>query len=186
MNRMATTEPALRASLPSTERTGTAVEAVPKPVAQTAGVAKGALEKEGQKVRTMLRARLGEDIYSSWFQSLEFEGFDGEAVRVSVPVKFLKNWIQSHYADDLLKCCAAEFPGAERVEVSLRQPSALPARQPAEAPSRDVRPTTNPPGHVTSVRSTSRIASASTPQRTQAVGLEGSPPDPRYTFDSFV
>ena len=39
-----------------------------------------------------------------------------------VPVKFLKNWIQSHYADDLLQCCAAEFTGVERVDVILRQP----------------------------------------------------------------
>ena len=50
----------------------------------------------------MLRARLGEDIYKSWFASMEFEAFDGRVVRATVPVKFLKNWIQSHYSDDLL------------------------------------------------------------------------------------
>ena len=70
----------------------------------------------------MLRARLGEDIYKSWFASMEFESFDGRVVRATVPVKFLKNWIQSHYSDDLLECCAAEFSGVERVDVALRQP----------------------------------------------------------------
>ena len=70
----------------------------------------------------MLRVRFGEDIYSSWFASMEFDEFDGRVVRASVPVKFLKNWIQSHYSDDLLQCCAAEFTGVERVEVALRQP----------------------------------------------------------------
>ena len=76
----------------------------------------------GEKARAMLRARLGEDVFSSWFASMEFEDFDGQVVRASVPVKFLKKWIQSHYADDLLQCCAAEFTGVERVDVALREP----------------------------------------------------------------
>src|SRR5690606_19907377 len=80
-------------------------------------------EQRGQKVRKMLRAQLGEDVYTSWFHSMEFEHFDGKTVRVTVPVKFLKNWIQSHYSEVLLKCCAVEFEGVERVEVALRQPS---------------------------------------------------------------
>ena len=87
----------------------------------------------GDKVRTMLRARLGEDIFTSWFASMEFEGFDGRLVRASVPVKFLKNWIQSHYSDDLLDCCAAEFKGAERVELELRQPGLSGGRPVASA-----------------------------------------------------
>src|SRR5215831_12057052 len=86
----------------------------------------------GDRVRAMLRVRFGEDIYSSWFASMEFESFDGRVVRASVPVKFLKNWIQSHYADDLLQCCAAEFIGVERVDVALRQPGFVNGR-PAEA-----------------------------------------------------
>ena len=77
---------------------------------------------KGEKVRAMLRARLGEDIYTSWFAAMEFDTFDGRVVRATVPVKFLKSWIQSHYADDLLECCAAEFTGAERVDLVLRQP----------------------------------------------------------------
>ena len=79
-------------------------------------------EPRGEKTRAMLRARLGDDIFTSWFHALEFEGFDAKTVKVSVPVKFLKTWIQSHYSDDLLSCCRAEFKGAEQVEVTLRQP----------------------------------------------------------------
>ena len=60
-------------------------------------------------MRAMLRAQLGEDIYSSWFGTMEFENFDGRVVRTSVPVKFLQNWIQSHYADNLLQCCKEQF-----------------------------------------------------------------------------
>ncbi len=76
----------------------------------------------GAKVRVTLRARLGDDICTSWFNALEFDEFDGKTVKVSVPVTFLRNWIQSHYLDDLPTCCRTEFKTAERVEVVLRQP----------------------------------------------------------------
>ena len=79
-------------------------------------------EQRGHKVRAMLRARLGDDIFTSWFNALDFESFESGTVKFSVPVKFLRTWIQSHYSEDLLACCQAEFKGAEKVEVVLRQP----------------------------------------------------------------
>src|SRR5918911_3240659 len=82
-----------------------------------------AMGERGHKVRAMLRAKLGEDVYSSWFGSMEIESFEESTVRVSVPTTFLRHWIQSHYARDLLECCAAEFTGTERVDVLLRQPA---------------------------------------------------------------
>ncbi len=73
------------------------------------------------RLREALRARLGDDIYRSWFHTLEVESFDGRTVTVSVPVKFLRTWIKSHYHDDLLGCCRAEFKSAQHVEVVVRQ-----------------------------------------------------------------
>lgn len=42
----------------------------------------------------MLRTHFGQDIYSSWFRDLEFESFGGKVVTFSVPVKFVRNWVQ--------------------------------------------------------------------------------------------
>src|SRR5690606_34616937 len=150
--------------------------------------APGAQEPRGHKVRKMLRAQLGEDVYTSWFHSMEFEHFDGKTVRVTVPVKFLKNWIQSHYSEALLKCCAAEFEGVERVEVALRQPS--PVRGPVANTSltADHRPVAaTAPEPAAADWTTARPVIAPTfAARTQAGGFEGSPLDPRYTFESFA
>ncbi|AGK56195.1 chromosomal replication initiation protein [Hyphomicrobium denitrificans 1NES1] len=147
-----------------------------------------AIEGRGQKVRAMLRAQLGEEIYSSWFKSLEFEGFDGRVVKVSVPVKFVRNWIQEHYAERLLHCSRVEFATAERVEVVWRQPGAAvqrPAETRVETPNAEKGPAaalqTEAPARVSVLRPPVLPA-----QRTSAGGLEGSPLDPRYTFDSFV
>ena len=144
---------------------------------------------KGDKVRAMLRARLGEDIYTSWFAAMEFDNFDGRVVRATVPVKFLKSWIQSHYADDLLECCAAEFTGAERVDLALRQPglaNGRPVVASAVATPRNTLPHAADAGG-SEVR---RVAVSPGPGvmmgRTHINGFEGSPLDPRYTFDSFV
>ena len=144
--------------------------------------------ERGEKVRAILKARLGEDIYSSWFNALEFDSFDGRSVVATVPVKFLKSWIQSHYADDLLECCAVEFEGAERIDIVVRQPGMSKAAGHAgqavggQADGSAVAELT--PSEQR--RPTSRPGPAFLLGRTHANGFEGSPLDPRYTFDSFV
>lgn len=143
---------------------------------------------KGQKARAMLRARLGDETFTSWFNALEFDDFDGKTVKVSVPVKFLRNWIQSHYLDDLLQCAQAEFTGAERIEVLVRTPGGISARPAAPAKS--------PSSNSDMPRSFSMDSAGSAQPvvrplpvaigRTHVAGFEGSPLDPRYTFDSFV
>jgi chromosomal replication initiator protein len=143
----------------------------------------------GDRVRAMLRVRFGDDIYSSWFASMEFEEFDGRVVRASVPVKFLKNWIQSHYSDDLLQCCAEEFTGVERVDVALRQPGFANGRAPETAGIASARGKASPSGELL-VSEARRVQVPPGPAqvmgRTNVNGFEGSPLDPRYTFDSFI
>ncbi len=159
-------------------------------VASDKEVSGKACNARGDRVRAMLRVRLGEDIYSSWFQAMEFEHFDGRVVRTSVPVKFLKNWIQSHYADDLLDCCAAEFTGVERVDVALRQPGLANGRAAGAAAGAGAPQSGKPAAPVEPpVAETRRVAvpgPAPAMVWTHVNGFEGSPLDPRYTFDSFV
>ncbi len=162
-------------------KTGAAPVRAPMPVGQTP-------DGSGQKVRAMLRARLGDDIFTSWFNTLEFESFDGRLVRMSVPVKFLRNWIGSHYAEELLTCCQAEFAGAERVEVVLRQPCAPPSRVPASGPEPTGAALQNKAQAPADAHSRPVMLRATPPlsSRTQVGDFEGSPLDPRYTFESFV
>ena len=55
--------------------------------------AKPSISAAKNKIRRVLRARLGEEVYSSWFASLDFARVDGETVYATVPVKFLRSWI---------------------------------------------------------------------------------------------
>jgi chromosomal replication initiator protein len=143
----------------------------------------------------MLRARLGEEVYTSWFNALEFDSFNGRIVTVSVPVKFLRNWIQSHYADALLACCRAEFDNAERVEVVLRQPvtnTQRPRLENRDGQNRDGQDAADQlPSAFESTLGDVQAkgmprALPATVVRTPGGSFEGSPLDPRYTFDSFI
>ena len=51
------------------------------------------------RVKARLRAELGEKVFSSWFGSIELDRIHDTTVHLTVPTKFLKGWIQTHYAD---------------------------------------------------------------------------------------
>src|SRR5260370_755029 len=72
------------------------------------------------RVKERLRVEVGDDVYSSWFARMELDGSEGETVKLSVPTRFLKSWIQSHYAERVLACWQAEQPSFLRIELMVR------------------------------------------------------------------
>src|SRR3954463_6503229 len=62
------------------------------------------------RVKSRLRSNVGEEVYSSVFARMDLEGVQDESVRLSVPPRFLKSWIQAHYAERVLSCWQAEMP----------------------------------------------------------------------------
>jgi chromosomal replication initiator protein len=142
----------------------------------------------GQKSKTQLRNILGEEVFSSWFRTMEFRSFDGEKLVVTLPTKFLKNWVQSHYVQALTDACSNEFPGLERVEVVLREPGTVAARPVMEiGPARQQSEPTTPHQLPGGARPAPAVRPPAQPfGRTGVGGFEGSPLDPRYTLESFV
>src|SRR6202022_456657 len=72
------------------------------------------------RVKGRLRSSVGEDVYSSWFARMDLEGVQDESVRLSVPTRFLKSWIQAHYAERVLTCWQAEMPEVHRIDLTVR------------------------------------------------------------------
>jgi chromosomal replication initiator protein len=132
-----------------------------------------------RRIQTRLRTELGEDVFTSWFGRVELDSYDGRVVQVSVPTKFLRNWLQSHYSEKLMSCCTAELNGANRLEFRVRQPcaAAAPAARPVERPE----PKTDAPRP-----SASFTEERTKDERTGCDGFDGSPLDSRFTFESFV
>ena len=78
------------------------------------------LKEQWEKVAHRLRAELGEDLYTSWFRRMEVEGRFDETLVVSVPTRFLRSWIQTHYVDRLLKLCDEEMGDTAKVDIRVR------------------------------------------------------------------
>jgi chromosomal replication initiator protein len=131
------------------------------------------------RVKNRLRAEVGDDVYSSWFARMELDGSEGETVKLSVPTRFLKSWIQSHYAERVLACWQAEHPSFMRVELMVRSSvirTLPPKAKPAEAPA----PTREIKANGADLRHTVGPISA------VHEALGGSPLDPRLTYDTFI
>ncbi|WP_078708735.1 chromosomal replication initiator protein DnaA [Consotaella salsifontis] len=145
-----------------------------------------------QRVKARLKAQLGQEIFSSWFQRMKLEEIAKGSVRVSVPTAFLKTWIQGHYRDVLTAAFAEEVPGTLAVDIVVRSAVRSGARilppQPAngagdatgERATSSVQPAAVAPAEV------SRAPTAPTNGVPFRGGEFGSPLDQRYVFESFV
>jgi chromosomal replication initiator protein len=129
------------------------------------------------RVKSRLRAELGEDVFASWFRGVELERLDEGCVHLTVATRFLKNWLRSHYYDFVLRLLRAEWADVERVEFRVRQPHFG-----TDAPKEAFRQR----------RSQAPVAEEATPPplppplRTGYGGFEGSPLDPRLSFATFL
>lgn len=127
------------------------------------------------RVKSRLRGELGEDVYASWFRGVEVDDVAAGVIHLTVATRFLRNWLKTHYYDTVLRQVRGEWPEAERVEFSVRQPH-FAVEPPKEAPvARPASP------HFVADRT-----SLPMPLRTGYDGFEGSPLDPRLSFGSFV
>ena len=133
------------------------------------------------KVKERLRAEVGEDVYSSWFARMDLEAIEDGSVRLSVPTRFLKSWIQSHYAERVLACWQAQDAKVNRVELIVRSAvlrSAVPKPKPElESAAGGRFPSNNALGN-------GRPLMAGDAGVHEALG--GSPLDARLSFETFV
>lgn len=149
------------------------------------------------RVLGRLKAELGEEVFSCWFANMNLEGIDGGTVVLSVPSRFLKSWIATHYRDKLTSLWQNESEAVRKIEVAVR--SAIRAR--VETPARFAAPAAGPIASI--ARSTIRVdaeprrepvrpaapaPAAAAPAEAAASPFDdiSSPLDPRYTFATFV
>lgn len=146
-----------------------------------------------------LRAELGEDIFSSWFARLELHEVNAGAARLSVPTKFLKSWIYSHYTERILAALACEVSGVERLIIDVRSSALLGRAQLRASEARSVafrasgesalrRPLSEGAGAVTA-RSFPHPAGkfvTCESAASECAGLVGSPLDRRLSFATFL
>ena len=132
------------------------------------------VQEKWRKVQERLRAELGKDLFSSWFGRMELEDARDGSLILSVPTRFLKSWIETHYRDLLLRICESEFGGVRTLSLHVRSAA---------------RPRPEMPRTMEGAASDASVGTAvGTAATTPAAhGVErGSPLDPALTFETFV
>jgi chromosomal replication initiator protein len=138
-------------------------------------------QERWQRVKNRLRSELGEDVFTSWFARMELDAVDKGAVRLSVPTRFLRNWIQSHYSEKVLSNWQAEDSSIMRLELSVRSATMRPIAVKPRLAENTV-PSREP--HDGLLNAGDMRGNAPFMSMHEALG--GSPLDPRLTFDTFI
>ena len=137
------------------------------------------------RVCQRLRAEFGEDVYSSWFARLELDRVERGVACCSVPTKFLKSWIQSHYNDRIIPVISAEIPEVRGVAIEVRTVTRRPiARVEPHLVSATPKLDHENLPKVSVIRG-DHSAAPSTSHADEGA-LIGAPLDRRFTFDAFL
>ncbi len=146
-----------------------------------------------ERFSARLKAKVGPDVYSSWFGRLKLHSISKSVVRLTVPTTFLKSWINNRYLDLITSLFQEENSEILKVEILVRSAMRGAAVKQVAAESSDrgsvetgqqaapkrhhAQPISQPA--LTAVTNAGRTVSSASP-------LFGSPLDGRYTFESFV
>ena len=155
-----------------------------EPVMDDAGTDAGSIF---EKLRAQLQARLGADVYSSWFGRMKLAEASRGVVRLSVPTAFLRSWINNHYLSLITDIWKMEDGGLLRLEIVVRSATRA-ARGPVDAEELKPRiaPRASPAAHPAAAGPSRPAQSRAMADTSNRQSILGSPLDARYTFESFV
>ena len=156
----------------------------------TKGRAMTGLEEPWKRCAARLRAELGEDIFTSWFGRLELESVVHGQARFTVPTRFLKSWIESHYLDRIRAALDSEIGDVVDLVVAVRSSTCAPAPAPCAAAAQDGAQEPRQADYLAGVAAEAIAGSRAGARRetapAPAESLAGSPLDRRLTFATFL
>ncbi len=122
------------------------------------------LAEDWARVRARLLAEVGEVEYRTWLKQVTLSGLTGDELVVTLPTRFLRDWVNKEYGELITAFWQAENGAVRRVEFRTA---------PASARS-------NAPSLAEPVAAPVPAAPSAKPEGSSA------PLDPRFTFDTFV
>ena len=122
------------------------------------------VDEQWERVSNHLRAEIGEAAYQSWLKPMTVREVRDGRVRISVPTRFMRDWVAAHYVERLGAIWGDEDPDVHAVEVFV-QPERSAAREKTETRAPAVKSEAGGNGYG---------------------GEIGAPLDPRFVFDQFV
>ena len=143
------------------------------------------VQERWARVRGRLRSEVGEAAFRSWLKPLTLVSATSSAVRMAVPTRFMRDWVQSNYSDRIRLLWVEEDEKIRRVEIVVQvpqRPSTRPYGLDAKAGAG------NGAGKETSANAGLRARKAQPSGNViDTAGHDISAPlDLRFTFENFV
>lgn len=144
----------------------------------------GTLTEQWTRVRARLRTDVGEAAFNSWLKPLILGDFNAGRLRVAVPTRFMRDWIDQNYGTRLTELWAEENDTVQSVEVIVE-------------PSQTIIQAGGPPRQPLAQRIESEAAPRDSQVATGAGAIPANPPengigdiraalDERFKFGNFV
>jgi len=118
-----------------------------------------------KQVHSDMREEFGEAIFRSWLKPLTLQAFYHGTMEISVPTRFMRDWIQTHYADKILTMCTAADDSIKKIQIVVVQNSIM----------------DEPENTIDEQKSTK-----ANENKKEILAELSSPLDARFTFESFV
>lgn len=121
-----------------------------------------------KRVHNNMRQEFGEAIFRSWLKPLTLQAYYHGTMEISVPTRFMRDWIQTHYAERILEMCSEAEAEIRRIQFVVVQ------TQVSEGVFDSA-----------SEEAVLKAAKANENKKNQLAEI-ASPLDPRFKFDTFV
>ena len=128
--------------------------------------------EEWDRVKLRLKREFGDSAFKSWVSPIAFDSLENESVKLSVPTRFMRDWVLTHYAERIRTLWNGENPKIRRVRIEVDDNKSY-------IPSRDGKSHSKP----SEVSDFDRANTFHQGNKTDALSA---PLDIRYTFEEFV
>ncbi|MBI3447261.1 MAG: chromosomal replication initiator protein DnaA [Magnetospirillum sp.] len=143
------------------------------------------VKSEWDRVKVRLKDEVGDAAYRSWLRPITLHGISDDAVRLALPTRFMRDWVNTHYAERIRTLWGAENPAIRNVEIVVEAARAAAVKAVAELAA--PRSAAEPAANVTPLAAKSAPPCAPAPVNGNAENDElGAQLDPRFTFKNFV
>lgn len=136
------------------------------------------LQTQWYRVCSRLKAEIDEAAYENWVMPISAQSRRGSEARISVPSRFMRDWIVANYLDRIRELWAAEDPAVKSVAVGIQAKAKTKAESEYAKPGRRKK--------ATAVRQRSGDSKPKVISGLDASGHISAPLDTRFTFSKFV
>ena len=130
-------------------------------------------EKNWPLLKRNIKKIVGDTAYNNWFKQLSFISIENTTITLSVPTKFLRDWIVNNYADKVKNECKKYVENIEIIKFVVKPNGG----RVVPGTARTIKDTDNHWKTTMDIRSN---------QTSSYPSDFGAPLDPRFNFDNFV